>query len=219
MSQIGLDRGLYVDVLTSGEANARFLSTPEALAIYGNRCFLISNKGDASMLAGVPVTVINDPADASFVLMAGSDSPAKTLEDYRAVLQQAAGLGLPAICSNPDFDAVHGQQKNLGPGRLADLYQELGGTVRRIGKPDPDLFRQALALAKIEVAPHRVLMIGDSLYHDIAGAKAAGFDTLLVATGLYQQDFAASPDVMATLATLSQRINGTPDYFCASLAW
>jgi len=221
MTQIGLDRSLYQQLLTSGEANAQFLTTTAAQAEYGNRCYLISNKGDCSMLEGVPVTVEKTLADASFMLMAGSDAPEKTLEDYRVVLAQAAALGLPAICSNPDFDAVHGAKKNLGPGRLADLYQQLGGNVRRIGKPDPNIFHQALAMSGITTTKDRVLMIGDSLFHDIAGAHQAGFDTLLVATGLYHQDFKDAGDAawQKTLDTLCQRVDARPDYFCASLCW
>ena len=43
--------------------------------------------------------------------------------------------------------------------------------------------------------------VGDSLEHDIAGAQAAGWDSLLVQGGLYASDFAQA-DHDAVLASL-----------------
>jgi putative hydrolase of the HAD superfamily len=45
-------------------------------------------------------------------------------------------------------------------------------------KPAPEIFHHALALAG--AAPTEALMVGDSLRHDIAGARAAGLHTLWV---------------------------------------
>ena len=47
-----------------------------------------------------------------------------------------------------------------------------------INKPQPQIFEKALALNN--VAPAEVLMIGDSYTSDIAGAKAAGIDSLWI---------------------------------------
>lgn len=194
MTGLGVPRDLYVDLLTSGEATARYLNTPAAQEIYGQCCFLISNKRDQSMLRDVAVRVVETTAEASFMLMAGTDAPEKDQESYRPILEMAMAHALPAICSNPDFDAVHGASRNFGPGRLADMYQQMGGNVRRIGKPTTEIFRTAMALALagagVDCAPERVLMVGDLLYHDIAGAKGAGYHSLMVTTGLYQAAFA-----------------------------
>jgi len=46
------------------------------------------------------------------------------------------------------------------------------------GKPDPRIFQ--LALAKLKVAPHEAVMIGDHLNRDIAGARAAGIATVWI---------------------------------------
>lgn len=45
-------------------------------------------------------------------------------------------------------------------------------------KPEPDIFWHALA--QIGVAPEVALYVGDSLTHDIAGAKAAGMQAVLL---------------------------------------
>jgi HAD superfamily hydrolase (TIGR01450 family) len=49
----------------------------------------------------------------------------------------------------------------------------------RLGKPAPHLFREAAA--RLGLPPARLLMIGDQLETDIAGARAAGIDAALLA--------------------------------------
>lgn len=52
-------------------------------------------------------------------------------------------------------------------------------TFDRLGKPEPHLFVQAAKL--LGLAPDRLLMIGDQLETDVAGARAAGCDAALLA--------------------------------------
>ena len=49
-------------------------------------------------------------------------------------------------------------------------YQELGGDVRSIGKPDPAIYQPVLQSLGLPVG--RVLAVGDALHTDIAGAAA-----------------------------------------------
>ena len=69
------------------------------------------------------------------------------------------------------------------PGQLAARYEEHGGTVAYFGKPYAPAFDAALALlagraggADLDggVDLSRVLHVGDSLAHDVAGANASG---------------------------------------------
>jgi glycerol-1-phosphatase len=75
-----------------------------------------------------------------------------------------------------------------------------------VGKPHPPLFDRARA----RTGAH-TLMVGDRLDTDIAGARAAGLDTLLVLTGVARaRDLLAAPEdsrptyVGADLSVLSQ---------------
>jgi len=47
----------------------------------------------------------------------------------------------------------------------------------RLGKPEPHLFLEAAR--RLGVAPRRLVMIGDQLETDVAGAAAAGIDAAL----------------------------------------
>jgi putative hydrolase of the HAD superfamily len=58
-------------------------------------------------------------------------------------------------------------------------------------KPHPDVFHQAMAqMAAPELDPGRVLYVGDSYEHDVAGARNAGIDAVL----LDRHGTAANPD-------------------------
>ncbi len=69
----------------------------------------------------------------------------------------------------------------------------------RLGKPAPHLFREAAA--RLGVAPARLIMIGDQLETDVAGARAAGIDAALVA-GVSRWDPAAPVAPTHLLATI-----------------
>jgi len=75
----------------------------------------------------------------------------------------------------------------------------------RLGKPAPHLFREAAA--RLGIAPARLVMIGDQLETDIAGAQAAGIDTALLA-GVSRWDPAAPVAPTYLLATIDPK--GTP---------
>lgn len=89
------------------------------------------------------------------------------------------------------------------PGAIAALYEELGGQVTWIGKPYPSIYQHA---AKLIGDSKRILCIGDSAEHDVAGGRNAGFATLLIMTGV-----SAGRDSV----TLSPQ----PDYWMEAFEW
>lgn len=81
---------------------------------------------------------------------------------------------------------------------LGRLVPEATLAFDRLGKPEPHLMRAAVAQLGVE----RVVMIGDQLETDIAGARAAGLDSALVA-GVSHWDPAAAVAPTYLLATIS----------------
>jgi len=126
---------------------------------------------------------------------------------YAACFDVCARRGVPLLCANPDLVSVDPQGRALWmPGTLADAYRARGGRVVDFGKPDASLFAAAVDRARgarrpttgedattngrsaVPAAP-RVLHVGDSLKHDIAGAANAGVDSLFVVdTGIHARD-------------------------------
>ena len=94
------------------------------------------------------------------------------MSEFEEVLQDCARHHLPMICANPDLQVIRGGVRVLCAGSLALRYQELGGDVRSIGKPDPAIYQPVLQSLGLPVG--RVLAVGDALHTDIAGA--AGVD-------------------------------------------
>jgi len=188
--RMGVPRGDFIDTVSSGEVAFQSLKVKKA--------FLIGRDGDDYGFTGIEF--VKNPHDAEAILILGSNAPHTSLEEYRKML---TGLTLPAICCNPDKLMLTSSGLQPAPGAIAALYQEMGGTVTWIGKPYPAIYQHA---AKLIGSPQRILCIGDSAEHDVAGGRAAGFSTLLVMTGV-----SAGHDP----ATL----NPQPDYLMDAFTW
>ncbi|MBA2262878.1 MAG: HAD-IA family hydrolase [Solirubrobacterales bacterium] len=92
------------------------------------------------------------------------------------VLRALRAAGHPLIVvSNWDV-SLHGVLADTGLAALVDGV--LTSAQERVAKPDPELFARALALAEREAGG--ALHVGDSVEHDVAGARAAGIAAVLV---------------------------------------
>ena len=117
----------------------------------------------------------------------------------------AVGRGLPMICANPDVMVIRGGRSIYGAGALAALYEKLGGSVRRFGKPHPAIFDRLFA-ENPGIPRSRAVMIGDSLSTDIQGARRASIDALWIAGGIHGDALGLGaegvlrPDKVATVA-------------------
>ena len=203
--EIGIAESLYDEVVTSGEATWQALAERKDpfYAGLGDRCILWSRYGDRSVVAGLPLKVVERVEDADFLLLGGLEEAAR-LEDFGAALEAAAARGLPMVCANPDIVAV---QPNGGfgmaPGAVAHHYEQLGGRVGYVGKPHRPIYEACLdALGN---PPHaEILAIGDSMAHDVAGGAAMEFDTALVMAGIHGRLFDPARGASANRAAMEQ---------------
>jgi len=107
-----------------------------------------------------------------------------------------AGGARLAVVSNWDV-SLHDVLERTGLRPLVDavvISAELG-----VAKPDPAIFRAALE--RLDVARAGALHVGDSLEHDVAGARAAGIEAVLVA-----RNGAAPPPGVRTIASLTELV-------------
>ena len=185
MDRMGIARDLYDEMITSGEVAWHILAAelPRDDPARKTRCFMITSGQGHSPIEGLNVEAVTSAGDADIVLLAGSEGDMYTEEHYRALLAPAAANGAACICTNPDKIALGPNGRFFGPGRIANIYQELGGAVRWIGKPFAEIYHQAAASLP-GTASARTICVGDSIEHDIAGARAAGFDSVLVTGGI-----------------------------------
>ena len=184
---LGVSDTLYSGLLTSGEATWRALHERRDpwFAALGTRVYHLGPARDRSVMEGLDLIRVQDPAQGAFVLNTGPDDErdGARLEAFLPELDACLRAGLPMICANPDLEIVRGGLRILCAGALAQHYAAQGGDVRWVGKPDPTIYDDALALMEVERG--RVLAIGDSLRTDIAGAHAAGMDALWVLGGVH----------------------------------
>jgi HAD superfamily hydrolase (TIGR01459 family) len=210
--KLGFAAGSWDHFISSGELAWRALSDMAAAGSLraGTKCLLISRDADRSAIQGLPFILTDSGDDAELVLIAASEGDRHDLDYYRNLLAPAAARQVPCFCTNPDRIMLTASGPRFGAGEIADLYEQLGGSVERIGKPYPAIFEAALDLAG---QPDRasVVCIGDSLEHDIAGGRRAGVATTLVLSGI----LAGTAD----LAGLFRQLGVRPDYTIDNFRW
>jgi HAD superfamily hydrolase (TIGR01459 family) len=190
IARIGVPGGLYHGVMSSGEEAWQYLHdrTDPFYAALGRHCLHIGSERDLEIREGLGLDIVETPEKADFILNTGPAEWEDTHEDYAPVLHAARRRDLPMVCANPDLIVIHGGKPALCAGALAEQYEALGGQVRWHGKPYPSVYDSCLALMGI-ADRRRILAIGDSLRTDIAGADAAGIDSLLIAGGVHAVEF------------------------------
>lgn len=226
LKKIGIGPSLYDQIVTSGEMTWQGIDKQEDgfFKGLGKKVCVISRGGDRTIVDGLDVEVVDDPGEAEFLIISGSDAPDKTLEDYEPILKEAARNQLTALCANPDSRGVMGSMSIMGPGTLARRYQDFGGVVHYIGKPHQPIFKHCIKILQDkQIYPGQTIMIGDALAHDILGGNLVNIDTCLVKTGLHAHSFekATNPaSVNKALALLANQFNNVrPKYFVESLKW
>jgi HAD superfamily hydrolase (TIGR01459 family) len=212
---LGFPRDCYDRLLTSGEVAWHMLANGRLTIPYlperPLRCLLLMRGDDRSSVAGLGYGLVDRGDDADLVLIGGSEGDRLTLAEYEQRLRPAAARKVPALCTNPDKVMLTASGPCFGAGRIAELYEQLGGSVTWIGKPFADIYR--VAIEEIEAAStDGILCIGDSIEHDIAGARRAGLTSALVRSGI----LAALSD--AELDDICRQNGATPDFVVSAFS-
>jgi HAD superfamily hydrolase (TIGR01459 family) len=211
---LGYPPGAFAGVVTSGETTYDLLRNRDdpLFAGLGRKVLLIAR--EPTLIDGLDYRAV-DVESAEFVLLGSSTAPEKSLAaDFAATLDRAAARGLPLICANPDRAGLAATGLIEGPGYLAAYYETIGGAVRYLGKPYPEVYARASQLLG-DVPPHRIVAIGDSVEHDIAGGRRFGCLTAFVEAGIHAADL-AEPDGFARLCG---KYGATPDFILPKLLW
>jgi 4-nitrophenyl phosphatase len=176
-------------ILTSAEATASYLADQYE---HGAPAYVIGDRGLREAIAAkgfrqVTPQEVRGGASAAFVV-AGLSRDA-TYEDL-AMGSVLIRRGAPFIGTNPDvtFPSELGPLPGAGA-LLALLSAATGVEPTIIGKPGPIIFLEAVK--RLGADPAAVAMVGDRLSTDVAGAKAAGLQAILVLSGISTREEAA----------------------------
>ncbi|HUH02498.1 MAG TPA: HAD-IIA family hydrolase [Kofleriaceae bacterium] len=204
--------GLEVEpdrVVTSGSLIAPYFARHD---LHGARCIVLGPADSHTYVERAGGTIIEASPDAACDAVIVCDEDGYEFLDtldatLSAVIHRLeAGADVALIQPNPDliypkasgsYGFTCGAATLLLEAGLARRFPGLRPTFDRLGKPNRELFDEACRRA----GSRHVLMVGDQLETDIAGAHAAGLDSALVATGITRDlsEVALAPTFLAHL--------------------
>jgi len=212
ISMMGFQSTLFETIMTSGEA----LWTDISSNIINEKKFfpIERDKGDAKLWAeSLDVSFEDTVHSAQAILLMGLPD-GDDLINWTDILEIALDLNLPLYCSNPDLLSPRpGGKLITAAGVLAHHYRECGGRVVFYGKPHEEIFKKLQNILNSK----RILMVGDSLDHDILGGFRAGWDTLLVKCGIHAPEFVRNNDTITLKKIINLKKCKPPTYLIESV--
>jgi 4-nitrophenyl phosphatase len=203
------------EILTSSMATALYLTkhfTPSK-----TRIFVIGEDGATQPLVDLGFTLTglyelnedkNNPNMGADVIVCGMDQ--KLSWDKLATATLNIRAGAKFIGTNADTTLPTERGLTHGNGAILAALEAATGVVPTIiGKPEPIIYQQALAL--LGIAPDQTVAIGDRLETDILGAVRTGIRSLMVLTGVSSEDDFKTVDyrptwVMADIREVTQAL-------------
>lgn len=164
------------DVVTSAQAAARLVA---AEVPTGAKIFVIGGAGLVEALTELDLVPVQRITDEPSAVVSGyhPDLAWKTVIEGAILVRR----GLPWVASNTDRTVPTPYGPGPGNGVLVGAVADFAEVTPRVaGKPEPPLFRET----QRRVGGRRPLVVGDRLDTDIEGAVRAGYDSLLVLTGV-----------------------------------
>lgn len=191
------------EVVTAGAAIQYVLAGHESATAY-----VIGSPAIFRHVAEAGHKIVNGTdraAQADVVVVASHDE--FNYSELKEATQALLG-GAELIAANRD--RTFPREDGLWPGTgaiVAALEYASGARAHAVGKPEPQIFRAVLD----RLGEARVLVVGDRLDADLAGAAAAGLDGAIVLTGVTsreQAESAGDPAPVAIAADLHTLVLG-----------
>ena len=177
--KLKMDKIFINNLVTSGEAALKTLKNN----IYGEKFYHLGPKRDEDLIKGFEKNQTSlDKCD--FILCTGLfDDKTNSLNYYENLLKKNTKLKM--MCTNPDLIVHRGSKTEYCAGAIAALFEKMGGEVVYFGKPYSEVYNQANKSDK-----KKIIAIGDNLRTDIKGANNMNYDSLVITSGVHNQEFA-----------------------------
>jgi ribonucleotide monophosphatase NagD (HAD superfamily) len=124
------------------------------------------------------------------------------------------------VCANPDVLRLTPNGIVDAQGVLAVRYEALGGRVFYHGKPYPAIYESCLAA--LGCSPKDVIMVGDSMDHDVLGAHRAGIASALIPGGVHGEALGIAWGELPqedAWRSFAAEAGSRPDYLLAAFNW
>ena len=106
------------------------------------------------------------------------DEESENLKFYEDLLKNCINKKL--VCTNPDLIVHRGGEEEYCAGKIAEIFENLGGKVIYFGKPYKEVYLSCLKTNQ------KTLVIGDNLRTDIKGANNMNLDSLFITSGVHK---------------------------------
>lgn len=173
LDRLGLDRTLYDGIVSAGEVGIA--------ALKGRPVGFCGTQEDRTDLTAAGLDLVDTDFDE---LACAGLAYHETVADYADDLTRWRQADVLLHCLNPDRVVIHGNQRVVCAGALADAYEALSGRTIWHGKPYPSTYDFALRLAG-NPPRNSVVAIGDGLYTDVLGAARYGLECVFVSGGVH----------------------------------
>ena len=190
LKRIGISESLYSYCITSGQIALDNLKK-DIYKKYGNKCFPIRLPREKIKYFNLDID--KNASKANFGMIADIDKGLSIL-DFANLLDILMKNNLPLLCSNPDYLVDDGDKLSMCGGTIAQLYEDMGGKVFRYGKPYEPIYSNIEKKMNIK-NKKKVLVIGDSLWHDICGGLKMGYDRLWIKKGIHRAQLKISVEI------------------------
>ncbi|KAJ3681405.1 hypothetical protein LUZ60_015894 [Juncus effusus] len=232
LKSLGFNPSLFHGAVTSGELTHQFLLRRDDpwFKSLGRKCIHItwSDRGAIS-LDGLGLEVVSEVNEADFILAHGTEAIGTgsgtanpiNLEGLFEILGFCVKRNIPMVVANPDFVTVEARDLRIMPGTLAAKYEELGGEVKWMGKPDKVIYESAMGLTNVDLS--ECITVGDSLHHDIKGANKTGIKSVFITGGVHADELGlcsfGEQARVDSVNSLCGKLDVRPDFVLPSFTW
>lgn len=209
-------------VLTSGDVVRQYLQEASNVSIENRQKYYhLGAQRNQDILSGITIDLVDDIKEADKILLTAYLDEDEDLNQYDNLLKEAASNNLMAICANPDKIVINGNKNRYCAGIFAEKYEKIGGKVHYYGKPHPEIYKIAFQrLQPLGIQnKNKILMIGDTIDTDIAGAKIAGIHSALVLSGNTSILLQGNTSNLACIEALVEKYNTRPTWILEGLKW
>ena len=176
LKKLKMDEKFLKNVFTSGEATIESLKKNK----FGKKFYHLGPERDDSLFSGIKINKTSlDKCD--FILCTGLfDDKEDDLGYYKDLLKNFTNKKF--VCTNPDLIVHRGGEEEYCAGKIAEIFELLGGKVIYFGKPHREVYNACLNPRE------KTLVIGDNLNTDIKGANLLNYDSLIISNGIHKKE-------------------------------
>jgi len=203
LKKMKMDERYLKNVLTSGEAALNSLKKNE----FGKKFYHLGPQRDDSLFVDIKKNKTSIE-NCDFILCTGLfDEEEENLKFYENLLKNFTKKIL--VCTNPDLIVHKGGEEEYCAGKIAEIFEKLGGKVTYFGKPHKEVYLSCLK------ENEKTLVIGDNLKTDIKGANNMKLDSIFITNGVHKSKIKNEEFLKKTL----EEYNVSSKYFQEELTW